>query len=373
MHASPYEKRVAALRAKLTSLAPVPYDVAWILQPENRRYLSGFEAEDAQLTESSGSLFITRDMRLLVTDSRYTLEAEKEAAGFQVVTVKNGLVEEFPSILAITGTGTMGFERDHLTWGLHGDLSQKIKESALPLVMAPLNNMVEHMREVKDPEEVDALEASALAMSAILDELIPGLKPGLVERDVAWRIENLAREAGADRTAFPPIVASGPNGALPHAVPGRKRLERGEPVVLDVGIRLRGYCSDMTRTVFLGDPSREFKKIYKTVREAQLAAMAEIRPGVQSTHPDAVARRIIAESGYGDCFGHSLGHGVGLATHEQPRMGPRKPVELKKGMVVTVEPGIYIPGKGGVRLEEMVVVEDGGARRLTANNHFYDF
>jgi len=373
MIASTYENRVGALRTQLTSLGPAPCDIAWILQPENRRYLSGFEAEDAQLTESSGSLFITREARLLVTDSRYTLEAEKQAAGFQIHTVKKGLVEDFPSILASTGTGTLGFEEHHLTWGLHLELSEKISACGLNVTMMPLNNMVEKLREVKDPEEVAALEASARAISAVLDELIPRLEPGLPERDVAWEIEKLAREAGAERTAFPPIVASGPNGALPHAVPGDRRLEPGEPIVLDVGVRLRGYCSDMTRTVFLGSPSDEFRNVYRTVRRAQLAALAEIRPGVESTLPDAAARQVIAESGYGDCFGHSLGHGVGLATHEQPRLGPRKPVELKKGMVVTVEPGIYLPGKGGVRLEEMVVIEDDGARRLTANRHFYDF
>jgi Xaa-Pro aminopeptidase len=160
---------------------------------------------------------------------------------------------------------------------------------------------------------------------------------------------------------------------LPHAVPTDRKLRSKEPILIDIGVRLDGYCSDITRTVFLGGVEKDFRKIYRTVREAQLAAIGEIRPGVESTHPDAVARQIISEAGFGECFGHGLGHGVGLATHERPRLGPQKPVRLKKGMVVTVEPGIYVPGKGGVRLEEMVVIEDDGSRILTKNCNFYDF
>jgi Xaa-Pro aminopeptidase len=147
----------------------------------------------------------------------------------------------------------------------------------------------------------------------------------------------------------------------------------GEPIILDVGVRLDTYRSDMTRTVFLGNPTLEFKNVYRTVRQAQLAALREIRPGIDSTHPDSVARQVIRDAGYGQYFGHALGHGVGLATHEQPRLAPHKPVALKAGMVVTVEPGIYIPEKGGVRLEEMIVIEGDGPRILTKNNHFYDF
>ncbi|MBU4425626.1 MAG: M24 family metallopeptidase, partial [Proteobacteria bacterium] len=225
----------------------------------------------------------------------------------------------------------------------------------------------------KDNLEVKALEASADVMSEILDTVIRGLKPGLTEREVAWQIEALAREAGAESLAFPSIVASGPNSALPHAVPTDRTLKTKEPIILDVGVRLDTYRSDMTRTVFLGEPEPALKNIYMTVRQAQLAALKEVRPGVDSCHPDAIARQIINDAGFGEYFGHGLGHGVGLATHERPRLAPQKPVKLKKGMVVTVEPGIYIPGKGGVRLEEMVVIEADGPRILTKNNHFYDF
>jgi Xaa-Pro aminopeptidase len=229
------------------------------------------------------------------------------------------------------------------------------------------------MREVKDSEELKALEASADLISEILDEVISGLRPGLTEEDVAWQIQGLVHESLAESLSFPAIVASGPNGALPHAVPTQRKLRNKEPVVLDVGVKLNGYCSDITRTVFLGEPAPEFRKIYQIVRQAQVTALGEVKPGVDSNHPDAVARQVITNEGFGEYFGHALGHGVGLATHEGPRLGPRDPVKLTKGMVVTVEPGIYIPGKGGVRLEEMVVIEENGSRVLTKANNLYDF
>ena len=370
MDRSVFQKRVDTLRQ---SLKGIPPDTAWIIQPENRRYLSGFKAEDTQFTESSGSLLINETQCVLVTDSRYTSEAEKEAPDYDVQTLKNSLVEEFPGLVKRLGTENLGFEEDYLPWGLHRKLTEKTGEISLPLCVTPMKAVVEEMREVKDDQEIRALTASAELISSILDEVVAGLKPGLTEREVAWQIQGLAHASEADGLAFPPIVASGPNGALPHAVPTNRKLGSGEPIVLDMGIKLNGYCSDMTRTIFLGDPLPEFRDIYITVRKAQLAALQEIRPGMDSNQPDAIAREVIREAGFGDYFGHALGHGVGLATHEQPRLSPQNPVRLKKGMVVTVEPGIYIPGKGGVRLEEMVVIEEGGARILTKADHFYDF
>ncbi len=363
-------KRVADLNRRLDGSS---FDSAWIIQPENRRYLSGFRAEDSQFTESSGSLLISRASLILAVDSRYTTVAETEAVDFYVHTFPKSLVEDFPGLLDRIGTKHLGFEEDYLTWGLHHQVSEKLGSLSPPVDIMPLKGLVEEMRAVKDDHEITAIETSAEMISEILDEIISGLKPGMSEKEIEWKIENLAREAGADGLAFSSIVASGPNSALPHAVPTNRKLEKNEPVTLDVGVRLDGYCSDITRTVFLGEPDAYFKKIYKIVRQAQLAALKEIRPGVLSTHPDGVARQVISDAGFGKYFGHSLGHGVGLATHERPSLAPRKPVELKKGMIVTVEPGIYIPGKGGVRLEEMVVIEEAGARILTKSAFFYDF
>ncbi|MGD2126880.1 MAG: Xaa-Pro peptidase family protein [Desulfobacteraceae bacterium] len=370
MKRSAFRERMIALRQALETLS---VDTLWIIQPENRRYLSGFRAEDTQLTEFSGSLLINDTSSFLLTDSRYTTAAQKEAFDFEVITLNKGLIESLPDLLVRLGSKNLGFEENHITWGLHRELSKRLRKLSPAIRLKPLKEFVENMRVVKDKDEIRAMEASADLMSDILEEVIPSLEPGRTEREIAWQIEGLAREGGAEGIAFPPIVASGRNSALPHAVPTDRKIRAKEPITLDVGVRLDGYCCDMTRTIFLNGTGRIFKKIYRTVRKAQLAALEKIRPGVDSTVPDATAREIIKEAGLGDYFGHSLGHGVGLATHESPRLGPEKPVELKEGMVVTDEPGIYIPGKGGVRLEEMLVIEKNGPRILTKDKHFYDF
>jgi len=365
-----FTKRVTDLRRRLSEM---PADTAWIIQPENRRYLSGFRANDTQLTESSGSLLINKSRSVLVTDSRYTTEAESEAIDFEVKTLKQDQMEPLGNLLKEMGIKNLAFEEDYLVWGQHRQLSERLGAFSPPIELIPFNGVVEHMREVKDKTEVETMEASADLISAVLDEVIAGLKTEMTEKAVAWRIELLARESGAEGLAFPSIVASGPNSALPHAVPSGRRIKPNEPIIFDVGARVDGYCSDMTRTVFLGDPAPDFREIYAIVRQAQLEALKSIRPGIKSSHPDSIARQVIGDAGFGEYFIHSLGHGVGLATHERPRLGQQDPVTLKTGMVVTVEPGIYIPGKGGVRLEEMVVIEENGPRILTKNDHFYDF
>ncbi len=373
MNNTVFSKRLAILRQGLDGRQNSGADTAWIIQPENRRYLSGFKAADVQITESSGSLLINSAGCFLLTDSRYASEARREAIDYEVNTLDHGVIEGLPGLVNKIEARKLGFEPDYLTWGIHGELAEKFQALSPPVGLVPLDKAVNKMREVKDDQEIKVMESSAELASTILNLLIKDLRPGLTEKEVAWRFEGLAKEAGADGPAFPSIVASGPNSALPHAVPTDRKLKPREPVVLDVGVRLAGYCSDMTRTVFLGEPDPYFKEIYKTVRQAQLAALKGIRPGQDSTQPDSIARQIIKDAGFGDKFGHALGHGVGLATHEGPRLGPKKPVTLKTGMVVTVEPGIYIPDKGGVRLEEMVVIGDDGPRILTKGSSFYDF
>lgn len=370
MKKSVFRKRLAALREQLDTITS---DTIWVIQPENRRYLSGFKAGDMQLTESSGSLIINKRRSILITDSRYTEEAQKQAPDFDVITLNKGIIEGLPDILKRLKTRILGFEEDFLTWKMHGRLSRKLKRLPKPVRLTPVKGLIDNLRVIKDQSEVKALEASADLMSEIMKVIISGLKPGLTEREIAWNIEYMVRNKGAEDLAFPSIVAAGPNGALPHAVPSERKIRAKEPIVFDVGVRLDGYCSDMTRTVFIDTPGPKFRQIYRTVREAQLAALQEIKPGIKSTVPDAVARKIIRDAGFGDFFGHALGHGVGLATHEAPRLAPRQPMILKKGMIVTVEPGIYIPGRGGVRLEEMVVIEKDGPRILTKDDHYYDF
>jgi Xaa-Pro aminopeptidase len=365
-----YQKRVVKLREKLAAIAP---DTLWIIRPENRRYLSGFKAIDTQIDESSGSLLITEKDALLVTDSRYTTEAEKQAPDFEVITHKKGLQESLPAILARLGTKNLGFEEDFVTWALFRELKRNLKKLSSPIRLTPIKGLVDKMREVKEKSEIKAIEASTDLMTKILSEVIPTLKPGRTEKEIAWQIEGLAHEGGADGLAFASIVASGPNGALPHAVPTDRKIRAKEPIILDVGVKLDGYCCDMTRTIFLDTPGPKFRKIYRTVLEAQQCGLKRVLAGVKSTDPDTSARDVIKDAGFGEYFGHSLGHGVGLATHEGPRLSPDKLVKLEQGMVVTVEPGIYIPGKGGVRLEELVVIEKQGPRILTKDRHLYDF
>jgi len=373
MNGSIYAQRAARLVQLLQNAIETPCDGAWIIKPENRRYLSGFSAEDHSFTESSGSLLINGTNRLLITDSRYTTAAENEASAFEVYTLKKNFVDDIPDFTRSLALTRLGFEEDYLTWDLHRKIAEKLAELSAPATLIPLNSMVDNMREIKEESEIAALEKAADLISDILKEVISALKPGLTEKDVAWQIQSLAREAGAEGLSFPSIVASGPNSALPHAVPTDRKIQSREPIILDAGVRLNGYCSDITRTVFLGEPDDTFKTIYSTVRQAQLEALKQIHPSVESTRVDAAARNIIRDAGYGAYFGHGLGHGVGLATHEGPRLGPRNATLLRTGTVFTVEPGIYIPGKGGVRLEEMVVLESKGPRILTQNDHFYDF
>lgn len=370
MNKSIHQTRLKALREKL---ADNPSDAFWVIQPENRRYLSGFKALDAQLNESSGSLLINKRNAFLITDSRYTIEAEKEAPDFKVVTLKKGVVDGLPGLCRRLKTKVLGFEGGHLVWDLHRDLFRAFKKLDPAIKLKPMNGLIEEMRLIKSPSEIKIMDRSSRLMCSILDEIIRRLKPGQTEKELAREIEGLAREGGAEDLAFSSIVASGPNGALPHAVPSGRKIKKGEPIIFDVGVKVDGYCCDMTRTVFLGEPNREFKKIYRTVRQAQLAALKIIRPGIQSNIPDRAARDIIKAAGFGDYFGHATGHGVGLATHEEPRLAPTKPVELKEGMIVTVEPGIYIPGKGGVRLEEMTAIGKKGSKILTNYDFYYDF
>ena len=365
-----FENRLRSLRSKFDGLA---VDTVWIIEPENRRYLSGFKAADGQLNESSGSLFITLDQALLLTDSRYTTQAQEEVVGFEAITHKKDLINALPEIFDRLNTRRLGFEGGYLIWDLYQKVVEKASQHSPPVELIPLSGLVEEMREIKEAEEVAVLRRSAQLMGDVLAQVIEELRPGHVEKDVAWRIEALVRKQYADGVAFPPIVASGPNSALPHAIPTDRIVGQGEPIMLDVGARVDGYCSDMTRTIFLGKPPSYFKEIYHVVREAQVSALESIRPGMKTNEANSIAKSCIEKAGFSDFFGHSLGHGIGLAPHESPAVGPLKPKTLKEGMVFTIEPGIYIPGKGGVRLEEMVILEKDGARVLTTNKNFYSF
>jgi Xaa-Pro aminopeptidase len=239
--------------------------------------------------------------------------------------------------------------------------------------MISFEDLVEQLRVVKEPGEIERIKASLALTENALAGVWELLAPGRNEKELAWEIERRIREGGGESVSFPPIVASGPHGALPHAVPTDREILLGEGVILDLGSKLNHYCSDMTRTWIAGTPPGCLKEIYCIVREAQLAAQEAIRAGKDSVEIDGVARDLIVKAGYGEQFGHGLGHGVGIAVHEKPGLRKRNPTVLEENMVVTVEPGIYLPGVGGVRLENMVRVTATGCEILNRADLLYDF
>ncbi len=366
----PFAARLSRFR-KL--LAEGDIDTFLVAVPENRYYLSGFEAEDLMPTESSGYLLITGSRQHLLTDFRYEEEARQEAPGFELIIYRDGLAASLPELFSTLSTEKLGVEAHYLTVTTFREIEAALRQARPNAVMEPVENLVEGMRIIKDADEIKLIKESVRHSERVIEAVWNGLQVGKTEKEVAWEIERRIRENGAESVSFPPIAASGPNAALPHAVPSSKRISAGESVILDMGSRLHLYCSDMTRTWVGGTPDGKLKEIYRIVREAQLAAQDAIRAGMESSAVDRVARDIIEQAGYGDNFGHGLGHGVGLAVHEPPRLSKRKPTVLEPGMVVTIEPGIYLPGFGGVRLENMVVVTENGCELFNEIDLMYDW
>jgi Xaa-Pro aminopeptidase len=342
---------------------------AWLVtSAHNRRYLSGFTADDAGIAESAGALLILPREAILLTDGRYTAQADLETSGWRIVEYRKGLAGALKGLARESDMRRVGYEPGFLTCERFDVIRKALKETEF----LSLAGCIEVMRAQKTAAELDLIRQAVSAAETVFEEVSQWIRPGMTERQVAWRIlEGLGNRAA--RPSFPPIVASGPNSALPHAVPTDREIREGEPIIIDMGACLAGYCSDMTRTVFLGEPRPIFKEIYRAVRRAQLAAQERIRAGLTGREIDSVARSVIAKAGYGPRFVHSLGHGVGLAVHEAPSLTPRYLRRLRSGMVVTVEPGIYLPGEGGVRLENMAVIEDCGITVLNQDRWIYDF
>ena len=331
--------------------------------PENRRYLSGF-------TGSAGYLIITQDRAELYTDSRYIQQAQEQTQGpaqdFQVIQLRPGwdwLVDSLKS----GGIQRLGFESEHLTVAAHSRIVEAFKqESGLAgLSLVPTLGVVEELRAIKDQEELVSLQRAIDASDSAMNAVRPTLQAGLTEQEVAWRMEQAMRDFGSDDASFKTIVASGPNAAMPHHRPSDRVISLGEPIVIDMGAKVGGYCSDISRTIILAEEDETFRKVYDIVSGAQLTAMSIVRPGMTGAECDNLARSVIQEAGHGDHFGHSLGHGVGLAVHESPRVGPDSEDILAVGSVFTIEPGVYIPGWGGVRIEDIVLLEAAGARPLS--------
>lgn len=329
-----------------------------ISQDDNRRYLSGF-------TGSAGFLLVSQNRALLATDFRYVEQAQAEAPAFDVVRVQGAPSKWLPPLLADLGVRRLGFEDRDLSFGSYRDLTQALGEGGSETGLVPAGGLVEPLRAVKEDAELRSLEAAAALADAALAEVLPGVEAGTSENDLAWRLESYLRQNGSEPLPFEIIVASGPNAARPHARPTDRVIRDGEPVVIDLGARVGGYCSDMTRTICLGDGDGNFARVYDIVLGAQLTAAATLQAGMTGEEVDRLGRTAIAQAGYAENFGHGLGHGVGLAAHEEPRLGPNSEDVLGDGMVFTIEPGIYIPGWGGVRIEDIVALEGNKLRELT--------
>jgi Xaa-Pro aminopeptidase len=359
-------KKIVALRRSMRGSG---LDAMLVTSPENRFYLSGFYAEDMGCRESAGALLITGDEQFLLTDGRYVEQAQREAPGWDIVEYRKELPAKLGEIFKELPATRLGYEPACLSCRMLDDIKQHLDMTTL----VPNGNKLTSMRTVKTGDEIASIDKAVRAVEKVMDHISGRLEPGMTEREAAWIIlEKTYRES--DGPSFPPIVASGPNSALPHAVPGARKIEPGDPVIVDTGCRVEGYCSDMTRTFFPGgDPHEKMKEIYRIVREAQSRAQEMIRPGIPCRAVDRRARDKISKAGHGRDFIHSLGHGVGIAVHEAPALSFRNRKHLRSGMVVTVEPGIYLPGKGGVRLENMALVTDDGVRVLNSNRWYHEF
>jgi Xaa-Pro aminopeptidase len=343
--------RLAKLRQ---ILADNHLDAIVISQPENRRYLSGF-------TGTRGTLFISPERAILAVPFVYLEQARKQAPPFELVRFQKEFAEVWPELVAKTNARRVAFESAHLTVAEHS----KLAAGAEDVEWVPTEGILEGLRAIKDGGELGMIRKAVALADAAFAHIVEVIEPGMTEREVAWELEAYMRTHGAEKVAFDLIVGAGPNGALPHHEVSERIIGKGEPIVMDLGARIAGYHSDMTRTICLGQPDERFTEIYDLVLRAQWAAEAAIRGEIVAGEADHAARQVIAEAGYGEQYGHGLGHGVGLAVHEEPFIRQDAEEVLKPGMVFTVEPGIYLPDWGGVRLDDIVLLQEDGVEVLS--------
>ena len=318
-----------------------------VTNPVNVRYLTGFRSTNPALLVEDGRV-------RLFSDFRYA-EAGRAVDGVEFVETKRALIKDLASRLS----GRIAFEAEHVTYAQY----QTLQADGLEPV--PRSNVVERLRAVKDEQEIASITRAASVADEVFAALAEQQFAGRTERDVAWQIEQLFHEHGAEGLAFPVVVATGENGARPHATPGERVIETGSTVVVDAGCVVDGYCSDCTRTFAVGSLPDRLREAYAACLEGQQAGLAGVRPGVSGVDADMSARAPIADRGFGEEFGHGLGHGVGLLVHEAPRLSTESVDVLEAGNVVTVEPGIYLEGVGGIRIEDLVVVREDGAEVLS--------
>lgn len=344
---------MAKLKNVQKQLVEHQIDGILITSKYNRKYITGF-------TGSSGVALITKDNAYFITDFRYVEQAEKEAQQFRIIEHEGSIIEEVANICTKEDIKKLGFEQDYLSYSLWTQYKQSISAE-----LVPISNMIERIRMIKTEEEIAIIKEAANIADAAFKHILDYIQPGVAEIDIANELEFFMRRSGATSSSFDMIVASGWRSALPHGVASEKLIEPGEFVTLDFGALHKGYVSDLTRTVAVGEPSEQLKEIYDVVLQAQLLAMKQIKPGLTGKEADQIARDYISEKGYGQYFGHSLGHGIGLEVHEGPGLSMRSETKLVEGMVVTVEPGIYLTNIGGVRIEDDALVTETGLETMT--------
>lgn len=342
--------KLANLRKLLTENK---LDALLITNSYNRRYMTNFSG-------TAGVVIVSADDAVFITDFRYTEQAEEEIQGYRIVQHQKTIIEEVAFQLKKMNVKTVGFEKDDVSFGLYELYRQQVEAT-----LKPVSGLVEKLRMVKTPEELELLQAAAKIADDAFAHIVTYIQPGMTELDVSNELEFFMRKQGATSSSFSIIVASGLRSALPHGVATDKIIQSGDFVTLDYGALYKGYISDITRTVAVGEPTDKLKEIYAVTLEAQELALKGIKPGMTGIEADAIARDYIISKGYGEAFGHSTGHGIGLEVHESPGLSFRSETVLEPNMVVTVEPGIYLPEIGGVRIEDDIVITEDGNRRLT--------
>ncbi|MBO1205037.1 aminopeptidase P family protein [Staphylococcus nepalensis] len=342
------EKLNAAIEAK-------HLEAVIVLSDYNRRFLSGF-------TGTSGALIITKDEKLLITDFRYIEQATTQAPDFKIVKQQGQLVESIKTTLEKLNVQNVGFEGDLVSYDTYLQLSKSY------ISLISISGLIEKIREVKDKDEIAFIQKAAQIVDEAYEYILTVAKAGMTELQLKAKLESKMLELGSEGPSFDTIVASGVRGALPHGVASDKVINEGELITLDFGAYYKGYASDITRTFAIGEPEQQLKEIYNIVLEANLKGIEAARKGITGKALDAVVRDYITEKGYGNAFGHSLGHGIGLDVHEGPNLSKKSETALEINNCVTIEPGIYLDGIGGVRIEDDILITENGCERFTKSS-----
>lgn len=353
------ERQLADVRARMRERG---LDALLVTHPSNRFYLSGYTATDIAPNESAGCLLLTPEVAYLIVGGTNEHQARAQAPGFAIVRRERRLPDTLKELVARHGIRRLGFEEEAMLVALHSGIAA-VTDGAVALV--PVGELISDARLIKTAEELALIERAVAVTDAAYEAVAATLRPERTEREVAWALERALREGGAEALAFPIIVAAGANGAFAHHEPGDTSLGTGLPITIDMGAQIEGYAADLTRTVILGEPTARARAVYRTLHRAVAAVEEGLHTGMSGQEADALARDLIAAAGFGEYFVHGLGHGVGVRVHEAPSAAKGIEAPLPAGATLTIEPGIYIPGWGGARIEDLVVIEETGVRVLT--------